>query len=588
MATRTLYGVAPLLPPLVPALDHGLESTRGLKGGWHTQQQGYRRTALGTALGFICAGLVVLALVSTPTYGEARDARDPRSSGVSNAGKEANIDDLNMNGVSSDGSFVASRDSTSHARLGALRNSEDTDEHALLQTLGNALPNVLRDRLLQVFESSRVMPDTVFQSLAVDARTIATSKSFEERKQTLPGLLNKLRRVVTMDDTTVRLVSLFAEEEEEEEEETIDNRDDTYGGVSGTTPIRDDKKGAFSAVVLVRVVDAFRRFPRWTLDDALVFTRAAETAGAETWSEFPSKVLFEQTHAKLGASFEGASDGTWTGDDELIAAKGNGDAVTAVPLTRVPLTGVHWVHLTGVKPPLRDTQPVPLSKHASAPGAASLGRSNSIHRDSPETHDESSSTHDTSSKHADPVWGFGTRGDAGITRTLREGFDPESVDLPRSFDSRVAFPKCAEVLGTVRDQGKCGSCWAVAVVEVMNDRLCVATDGTEKRELSPEYPLTCFESSSGCDGGDVVSTFREAAKRGVPYGGMGVLDTEDLEQTNDATESTGEAALGKKRSFGEAILGKKRMGSYPGQTSCLPYEFEACDHPCQEQVRISQ
>ena len=65
MATRTLYGVAPLLPPLVPALDHGLESTRGLKGGWHTQQRGYRRTALGTALGFICAGLVVLALVST-------------------------------------------------------------------------------------------------------------------------------------------------------------------------------------------------------------------------------------------------------------------------------------------------------------------------------------------------------------------------------------------------------------------------------------------------------------------------------------------------------------------------------------------
>jgi cathepsin B len=116
------------------------------------------------------------------------------------------------------------------------------------------------------------------------------------------------------------------------------------------------------------------------------------------------------------------------------------------------------------------------------------------------------------------------------------------VGLPRSFDAREAFPECAHLIGSVRDQGKCGSCWAVAAVEVMNDRLCVATKGRESRELSAEYPLACYaEAGKGCDGGDVALAMNEMVTRGVPYGGM-----------------------------------------LPGsEHSCLPYEFEPCDHPCQ-------
>ena len=110
--------------------------------------------------------------------------------------------------------------------------------------------------------------------------------------------------------------------------------------------------------------------------------------------------------------------------------------------------------------------------------------------------------------------------------------------LPTSFDARVAYPKCSRLLGAVRDQGRCGSCWAVAATEVMNDRLCVATDGENADELSPQYALSCFDSGSGCDGGDVLDTLRIAFTKGIPYGGM--LDS----------------------------------------NTCLPYEFEACDHPC--------
>lgn len=38
--------------------------------------------------------------------------------------------------------------------------------------------------------------------------------------------------------------------------------------------------------------------------------------------------------------------------------------------------------------------------------------------------------------------------------------------IPDSFDAREAFPECASVIGRVRDQSDCGSCWAFASTEV--------------------------------------------------------------------------------------------------------------------------
>ena len=38
----------------------------------------------------------------------------------------------------------------------------------------------------------------------------------------------------------------------------------------------------------------------------------------------------------------------------------------------------------------------------------------------------------------------------------------------------------------------------MATVEVMNDRLCVASKGEEQRELSPQYPLSCYSAGTGC------------------------------------------------------------------------------------------
>ena len=122
-------------------------------------------------------------------------------------------------------------------------------------------------------------------------------------------------------------------------------------------------------------------------------------------------------------------------------------------------------------------------------------------------------------------------------------FDPADWNLPLNFDARQKWPQCRAIIGTVRDQGKCGSCWAVATAEVMNDRLCIASGGAEQRELSPQYPLSCYDGGSGCQGGDVAQAMHEATTKGMVFGGM---------------------------------LNRSK-------TACLPYEFEPCEHPCQVQ-----
>jgi cathepsin B len=135
-------------------------------------------------------------------------------------------------------------------------------------------------------------------------------------------------------------------------------------------------------------------------------------------------------------------------------------------------------------------------------------------------------------------WGSNTNTEE-YKRDIKASFDPESLGLPRHFDARKEWAQCKGIIGTVRDQGKCGSCWAVAATEIMNDRACISHGS--KEELSPQYVLSCYSAGAGCEGGNVVDTLQEAIEKGIPTGGM---------------------------------LGDS-------SSACLPYEFEACDHPCQ-------
>lgn len=47
-------------------------------------------------------------------------------------------------------------------------------------------------------------------------------------------------------------------------------------------------------------------------------------------------------------------------------------------------------------------------------------------------------------------------------------------EIPETFDVREAFPECSAIVGRIRDQSDCGSCWAFASTEAFNDRRCIA------------------------------------------------------------------------------------------------------------------
>ncbi|KAJ8977053.1 hypothetical protein NQ317_000938 [Molorchus minor] len=91
--------------------------------------------------------------------------------------------------------------------------------------------------------------------------------------------------------------------------------------------------------------------------------------------------------------------------------------------------------------------------------------------------------------------------------------------IPDTFDSREVWPECSSI-GTIRNQGQCGSCWAFAAVEVMSDRLCIFSAGAKQFVFSPEELVSCCTAcGSGCDGGMLNEPFIYWTNHGIPSGG---------------------------------------------------------------------
>ena len=106
------------------------------------------------------------------------------------------------------------------------------------------------------------------------------------------------------------------------------------------------------------------------------------------------------------------------------------------------------------------------------------------------------------------------------TKETKPDFRPaeeyDDVEVPVAFDSRTAWPAC-KMIGHIRDQSTCGSCWAFGGVEAMSDRVCIASNGTVQVELSTEDMLSCcgFTCGSGCNGGYPSSAWRFFKKHGL-------------------------------------------------------------------------
>jgi len=92
------------------------------------------------------------------------------------------------------------------------------------------------------------------------------------------------------------------------------------------------------------------------------------------------------------------------------------------------------------------------------------------------------------------------------------------------FDARLRWPHCADVFSHIRDQGQCGSSWAVAASAVADARLCIATAGRFSgisAKVSAGYVASCQggTTGNGCEGGSLLAAFNFLGRIGAPTGG---------------------------------------------------------------------
>jgi len=92
-------------------------------------------------------------------------------------------------------------------------------------------------------------------------------------------------------------------------------------------------------------------------------------------------------------------------------------------------------------------------------------------------------------------------------------------DLPDEFDSRTQWPECPTIQ-EIRDQGNCGSCWAISAVEAMSDRICVNSQAKANLHLSTEDMVSCCHTCGfGCNGGYPQMAWEHFKRTGICTGG---------------------------------------------------------------------
>jgi len=88
---------------------------------------------------------------------------------------------------------------------------------------------------------------------------------------------------------------------------------------------------------------------------------------------------------------------------------------------------------------------------------------------------------------------------------------PDSA-LPSSFDARDKWGSCVH---PIRNQLKCGSCWAFSASEVLSDRYCIASNSTVDVVLSPQYLVSCDGYDMGCNGGNLGNVWSWMKEHGI-------------------------------------------------------------------------
>jgi len=111
-------------------------------------------------------------------------------------------------------------------------------------------------------------------------------------------------------------------------------------------------------------------------------------------------------------------------------------------------------------------------------------------------------------------------------------------DIPASFDAREKWPLC--IIGNVRDQHPCQSCWAFGTTGELADRICIETNMNKVITLSPQFLMNCYSGhKGGCNRGeyhDIVH--RDLCEVGVPLDSCMPYQNKDVECTRECVDGS--------------------------------------------------
>lgn len=101
----------------------------------------------------------------------------------------------------------------------------------------------------------------------------------------------------------------------------------------------------------------------------------------------------------------------------------------------------------------------------------------------------------------------------------------QTVSLPTELNLVTKYPDCWSIRN-IRDQGQCGSCWAVSSMSALSDRYCIAFSNSTtivQKSFSYQDALECctvcgFSSQGGCNGGFVSGAYKFAKSTGIVGG----------------------------------------------------------------------
>ncbi|XP_001866022.2 cathepsin B [Culex quinquefasciatus] len=95
----------------------------------------------------------------------------------------------------------------------------------------------------------------------------------------------------------------------------------------------------------------------------------------------------------------------------------------------------------------------------------------------------------------------------------------DHIVLPERFDARDRWPECTS-LKQIRNQGCCGSCWAISAAETFTDRWCIHSEDKDQFSFGAYDLLSCCHScGDGCQGGNLGPAWQFWVQRGVSSGG---------------------------------------------------------------------